>query len=288
VQPVDQDDPVTDPGWYPDPQDPRNLRWWDGSTWTGHVANPATAPAPATPAPAPGSPFGTPPSPAAPPPSSKKGWVVGVVAGVVILVVLLLVAPFVVYRSLGEEASPPSTSSSGSPTTTERGSTRDSGESGETGAPSELEEAAERAGIPVLDEEGSATHTHTLLHVVVDGDEVVVPSGIGIDSRRIAAVHTHEPFGVLHVESPHRNDVYTLGQFLTLWDVGDDDDALCETFVEGPCTVEIEVVAPSDRDLEEFESFGPMPDEPPIDSLGLDTELAQGAVIELRITSGEG
>lgn len=30
----------TPPGWYPDPQQPGFVRWWDGSTWTQH-ANPA-------------------------------------------------------------------------------------------------------------------------------------------------------------------------------------------------------------------------------------------------------
>ena len=31
------------PGWYPDPHDPRSQRWWDGATWTQHVAFPSGA-----------------------------------------------------------------------------------------------------------------------------------------------------------------------------------------------------------------------------------------------------
>lgn len=29
-------------GWYPDPADPRYLRWWDGVTWTAHLGPPAS------------------------------------------------------------------------------------------------------------------------------------------------------------------------------------------------------------------------------------------------------
>ena len=129
--------------------------------------------------------------------------------------------------------------------------------------------------------------THTMLRIVVDGEEIVIPAGIGIDASagQITAVHTHEPTGALHVESPHRNDVYTVGQFLTLWGVGDDDEALCSTFATAPCTVTYAVVPPTDADRAAFERLGPMPDEPPVDADGRDTELAQGAVIEIQITS---
>ena len=40
------DDPAVRPGWYVDPSDVRQLRWWDGTTWTPHVAprQPTTGP----------------------------------------------------------------------------------------------------------------------------------------------------------------------------------------------------------------------------------------------------
>lgn len=36
------------PNWYPDPQDPAHVRWWDGQQWTEHVqiANPSVEPTP--------------------------------------------------------------------------------------------------------------------------------------------------------------------------------------------------------------------------------------------------
>ncbi len=40
-------DAVAPAGWYPDPELPRTLRWWNGSTWTAHIQRtmPAVEPA---------------------------------------------------------------------------------------------------------------------------------------------------------------------------------------------------------------------------------------------------
>lgn len=91
-------------GWYPSPEDPTQVRWWDGVQWTEHRAPaaasaptpsaPAASPAPSTPAyPAPAQ-FGS-PVPLAPvaasapgaPASSKKKWLIGgaIAAGVIVV-----------------------------------------------------------------------------------------------------------------------------------------------------------------------------------------------------------
>jgi hypothetical protein len=69
----------TPPGWYPDPQQPSQLRWWDGAQWTPEVA--ARPPSPPLSAPQPPTPpvlIGTPTAPlnasprAVPPPAAPE------------------------------------------------------------------------------------------------------------------------------------------------------------------------------------------------------------------------
>lgn len=68
--------------------------------------------------------------------------------------------------------------------------------------------------------QGEAFHLHSVLRVFADGRQVEVPPNIGIDQARQvhSGLHTHEPDGKMHVESPAAYD-FTLGQFFTVWGV---------------------------------------------------------------------
>src|SRR5262245_39035943 len=105
-------------------------------------------------------------------------------------------------------------------------------------APPNPMELTRKAGLVPERAEFLQYHVHAHLDVFFDGDPVVVPAGIGIDTNNPAVVsdqqgvgltrecaepcisplHTHATDGVLHTETrtPAPN---TLGQFFTQWDV---------------------------------------------------------------------
>jgi hypothetical protein len=75
-------------------------------------------------------------------------------------------------------------------------------------------------GLPALPAEGTVVHIHQHLDVFADGKQVTVPAGIGIDPGQqfISPLHTHDPSGVMHVESA-TPETFTLGQFFGVWGV---------------------------------------------------------------------
>jgi hypothetical protein len=106
-------------------------------------------------------------------------------------------------------------------------------------APPNPMELTRKAGLVPERAEFLQYHVHAHLDVLVNGDEVTVPAGIGInindpavegdpdsgvglsrecDRPCISPLHTHAPDGVLHTETktPKPN---TLGQFFIEWDV---------------------------------------------------------------------
>ncbi|HEY0472975.1 MAG TPA: hypothetical protein VGD34_14985 [Kribbella sp.] len=85
-------------------------------------------------------------------------------------------------------------------------------------APLDPSAAAQKAGLPMLGQEVLTVHYHAHLDVTVDGRQVTVPAGIGIDQIRqaISPLHTHDTTGIVHIESG-QNVPFTLGQFFTEW-----------------------------------------------------------------------
>jgi hypothetical protein len=84
----------------------------------------------------------------------------------------------------------------------------------------QLQQRLDALGLAALPAEGTVLHIHQHLDLFVDGKRVTVPAGIGIDPNQefIAALHTHDPSGVLHVESDVPK-TFTLGQMFGVWGV---------------------------------------------------------------------
>lgn len=70
-------------------------------------------------------------------------------------------------------------------------------------------------------------HVHAALFVYADGKQVTVPANIGIDpqGRFIAALHTHDTSGIVHMEAT-KPYPFTLGEFINIWGVSFSDNNL--------------------------------------------------------------
>jgi hypothetical protein len=111
-------------------------------------------------------------------------------------------------------------------------------------APTDPMALAAKAGFVPTDREFLVTHTHVHLDVYIDGTQVPIPAGIGIDTTSkgvtespnddgtndyqvevcdkpcLSELHTHDPDGILHSESKvPENKPAKLGQFFTEWGV---------------------------------------------------------------------
>ena len=110
-------------------------------------------------------------------------------------------------------------------------------------APPDPMARAGQAGLTPNTHETLQHHVHAHLDVFVDGQHVMIPGGIGIDTTNpavhrftvlgqpgwggisqacaqpcISPLHTHDISGILHTESPTATD-NTLGEFFTEWGV---------------------------------------------------------------------
>jgi hypothetical protein len=107
-------------------------------------------------------------------------------------------------------------------------------------APSDPLERTVLAGLEPAPKEYKVNHVHAHLDVFIDGDEILVPAGIGIniedpevryfedvgsyagiemcDQPCISPLHTHDASGIIHTESSDP-EPHTLGQFFVEWGV---------------------------------------------------------------------
>lgn len=82
-----------------------------------------------------------------------------------------------------------------------------------------LPDRLDAAGVHDLTSEGEVLHIHQHLDVFVNGKPEPVPANIGIyDGQFLTELHTHDPTGIIHVESPTARR-YDLGQFFGVWGV---------------------------------------------------------------------
>lgn len=66
--------------------------------------------------------------------------------------------------------------------------------------------------------EGTVSHIHAHLDLVVDSKPITIPAEIGIKPNEcLYWLHTHNTSGVIHIESPQLT-TFTLGQFIQVWD----------------------------------------------------------------------
>ncbi len=82
-----------------------------------------------------------------------------------------------------------------------------------------LPDRLDPVGVTALTTEGQVLHIHQHLDVFVNGKRQPVPQGIGIyDGQFLTELHTHDPTGIMHVESPVAKH-FDLGQFFGVWGV---------------------------------------------------------------------
>nr|WP_202886522.1 hypothetical protein [Kribbella sandramycini] len=96
-------------------------------------------------------------------------------------------------------------------------------------APRDAVSYIEKAGFERLPLDFSGPSPYTLrVKVIVDGNPVQVPAGIGVDRIRAeqAAVHTHTTDGLVYVEAKTTSEQPTLAQFFTLWGLKYDEKCL--------------------------------------------------------------
>jgi len=97
-------------------------------------------------------------------------------------------------------------------------------------------------------------HWHARLRLLVNGQEIPVASGIGLNPLR--SLHTHESNGIIHIEVPNENPNHRLLEtFFDIWGVSFSKECLfqyctgVQMTINGNSTEEFEQYAMQNEDL---------------------------------------
>jgi len=103
-----------------------------------------------------------------------------------------------------------------------------------------LADRFEASGLPQSGTE--AYHIHALLRVYVNGKQQPIPANIGIDPSGafLAALHTHDTSGIIHMESDNFFP-FKLGQFFDIWGVKFTDSQIGAYYNQGQNTLQVYV-----------------------------------------------
>lgn len=71
-------------------------------------------------------------------------------------------------------------------------------------------------GIECSPMEYATFHIHARLEIYANGEQIAVPSNVGVFSGCLYWLHTHSGDGLIHIEAPTKRD-FTLGQFFDIW-----------------------------------------------------------------------
>ena len=69
---------------------------------------------------------------------------------------------------------------------------------------------------PIVEGTPLAEHIHPTLTIVIDGQNLPIPAGIGLGAKGNLPIHTHDSSGFLHIESTATLP-FRLRDFLTIW-----------------------------------------------------------------------
>lgn len=92
-------------------------------------------------------------------------------------------------------------------------------------------------------------HIHAHLKIVIDGQERVVPQGIGIKADCMNSIHTHDASGRIHIEAPEKRD-FTLADLFAVWGQPFSKDGILEAKTDATHAVTVTV---NGKPVESFE-----------------------------------